>query len=93
MKESVKIGDVVQTTNGRNSGRNFLVIDVKDKFVYLVDGRKRKINSAKKKNIKHVKKVSGNQKDIAEKILNGVVVGNERVYRTINAQKQKIQED
>ena len=93
MKESVKMGDVVQVLNGRDSGRCFLVIDAKDKFVYLIDGKKRKIDSAKKKNIKHVKKVSSGQKDLAEKILKGDTVGNLRIYRAINAEKQKIQED
>lgn len=93
MKESVKIGDVVQVLNGRDGGRCFLVIDVKDKFVYLIDGKKRKIDSAKKKNIKHVKKVSSGQKDLAEKILKGDTVGNSRIYRAISVEKQKIQED
>lgn len=49
-----EIGDVVISTAGRDCGQVFLVFDVKDDFVYVVNGKLRKISSPKKKNIKHI---------------------------------------
>ena len=94
MKELICVGDVVVSTAGRDRGETLLVIKVQDKYALTVDGRTRKVLSPKRKNIKHLKKVSTAKLSlIAERILNGKAVGNERVYRAVKAEKEKIQED
>lgn len=94
MKEQICVGDVVVSTAGRDRGEALLVIEVQDKYALTVDGRTRKVLSPKRKNIKHLKKVStAKLTSIADRILNGEAVGNERVYRAVKAEKEKIQED
>ena len=52
----IKIGGVVMSTQGRDKGMYFVVVNVDFKrgYVYLADGGMRKLNAPKKKNVKHV---------------------------------------
>ena len=91
---NIKKGDLVVAKKGRDFGKTFLVVDVEDKFLYLVNGKERKVSKHKKKNAKHVKKVSNASLiELVKKINNGESVGNKTVYRNLKAQTQKIQED
>ncbi len=49
-----KPGMIVRAMAGREEGRFMAVTSVKDGFVYLADGKERKLSAPKKKNIKHV---------------------------------------
>ena len=94
MAKVINQGDLVVSTAGRDKGKSFLVISASDKIAYVVDGRERKTINPKKKNVKHLEKISNASIiELAEKINNGVLVGNERVYRAVRVEKQKIQED
>ena len=94
MVKVVKIGDLVLSKAGRDKGEYFLVVSVEGSYASIVNGKQRKVLNPKKKNIKHLKKVSTAKLSlIAERILNGKAVGNERVYRAVKAEKEKIQED
>ena len=49
-------GRVVLSTQGRDEGRYFIVLEVVDEnFVLMADGLTRKINHPKKKKIKHLR--------------------------------------
>lgn len=94
MVKVVKVGDLVLSKAGRDKGKYFLVVAVSGAIATLVDGRTRKVSNPKKKNIKHLEMVlSAVNIELAEKIQNGQAVGNERVYKTVKSEKQKIQED
>ena len=54
MKESISIGSVVLSTQGRDKDMYFVVVSVGKDVVYLADGGMRKLNAPKKKNVKHV---------------------------------------
>ena len=58
MQNKIYIGDIVKSIAGRDRNVIFLVVDVKDCFAYIVDGKTRKINSPKKKNIKHLERLN-----------------------------------
>ena len=53
----IKKGSVVKALAGREKGRYFVAVDAHDGFVYISDGKERKILSPKKKNIKHISPV------------------------------------
>lgn len=94
MKEKFSVGDVVLSVAGRDRGKAFLVIEVESDYVYLVDGRTRKVFNPKRKKEKHVKIVSvAGAKELAMKISIGKPVSNEKVYKAIKSEKEKIQED
>lgn len=47
-------GVVVKAVAGRDSGRYFVVLKNEDGFVWISDGKTRKLDNPKKKNIKHL---------------------------------------
>lgn len=67
MKDVIKIGQLVCSTLGRDKGRVYLVIGILDSNRLLVaDGKYRKIEKPKKKNIKHVSKLPLFVAEVAE---------------------------
>lgn len=50
----VTLNSAVLAKAGRDKGRFFAVVRLDDRFVWLADGKLRKIESPKKKNAKHV---------------------------------------
>ena len=51
-------GQIVCSNAGHDDGQFFIVIDVKDSFVYLADGKERRLDAPKKKNFKHIAKTN-----------------------------------
>ena len=55
MIETDLIGQIVVSKCGRDSGRSFLVVGIAEEdFLYISDGRLRKIDKPKKKRMKHL---------------------------------------
>lgn len=50
----IQVGQVVQSIAGRDQGRLYIVWMVDDKFIHLVDGRSKKLETAKRKRYKHI---------------------------------------
>ncbi len=47
-------GEFVYTTKGRDRDKCFLVVACYDTYLYLSDGKHRKVSNPKKKNLKHI---------------------------------------
>jgi len=47
-------GEFVYASRGRDAGACFIVISQEDNYLYLADGKSRKVGSPKKKKLKHV---------------------------------------
>lgn len=54
----ITAGSIVKSAFGRDKDRYFVVVKVDGDFVFLVDGKVRKLLSPKKKRIKHIKKTN-----------------------------------
>ncbi|MEW5952238.1 MAG: KOW domain-containing RNA-binding protein [Bacillota bacterium] len=68
-------GRVVESTAGRDAGKLFLVVGViSATLIQVADGRGRKIDQAKKKNVKHVKPHAQVAQDIAGRLGGGLPV-------------------
>lgn len=94
MNEIVSVGDLVISTAGRDKGKFFLVVKTESAVAYVVNGKERKVQNPKKKNIKHLDRVLvAGYNELAIKIQKGEPVGNKRLSQLIKAQTQKIQED
>jgi ribosomal protein L14E/L6E/L27E len=61
-------GDVVLNISGRDRGRFYFIRSVADGYVYLTDGRTRKLDAAKKKKVKHVLFVASPSYKLADNI-------------------------
>lgn len=49
-----KTGMIVRSLSGRDKGRFMVIVSIEKGFVYLADGKERKLASPKKKNEKHI---------------------------------------
>ena len=49
-----QIGMIVRSAAGREKGRFMVIVSMEKGFVYLADGKERKLASPKKKNEKHI---------------------------------------
>ena len=59
MIEKPQVGQIALSTAGRDAGTKYLVIRVlDDRYVEVVDGRKRAWNRPKRKNVRHLRLVS-----------------------------------
>ena len=56
MENPIRQGDIVIVKTGRDKGKYFLVIETENGIAYIVNGKDRKVQNPKKKNIKHIKK-------------------------------------
>ena len=81
--------DVVVSLAGRDKGQLFFVLDTDDLFVYIADGKGRRLEQPKRKKRKHVEKVSQTDTRVAEKIRNGDKVLNSELRRELAAYGQK----
>ncbi len=55
---NIEKGNVVRAIAGKEKGDVFVVLDVDEKFCFLVDGKRLKLSKPKKKSLKHVQKAS-----------------------------------
>lgn len=74
---------------GRDKGQLFYVIDTDEQYVYLVDGKSRKLEKPKRKKRKHVEQVPRTESRIAERIRNGEKVLNSELRKELASFGQK----
>ncbi|HIT73731.1 MAG TPA: KOW domain-containing RNA-binding protein [Candidatus Fimicola cottocaccae] len=63
-------GQIVFSKSGHDKGGAFIVIDIEEEFLYIVDGKRRTLEKPKRKKIKHVQKTNYVDNDIKDKIEN-----------------------
>ena len=94
MNRPIQVGDLVISLTGRDKGKCFVVYEITNIRVKVIDGKTHKIISPKTKNIKHVKQIlTAGLKELVENIKEGQLVSNKRLYKLITTKKQKLQED
>lgn len=82
--QEINKGSIVMSTAGRDSGKLFFVIDVKEKYALIVDGELRRTEKPKQKNLKHLKFYSENTNErIYRKIISGVKLENAEVRKAL----------
>lgn len=73
--DDLTVGQYVKSIAGRDSGNIFIVKEIIDeKFVSIIDGDLRKVESPKKKNIKHLQKI-----DKVSRLIKETIEGNKKV--------------
>jgi len=64
----MRAADIVVSKAGRDRGLPFVVLSVKDNYVFLADGRHRKADKPKMKKIKHVSEPEGHSSMLERKL-------------------------
>lgn len=80
----ISIGQVVKSRAGRDKGSIFLVYGIVDEqYVYIVDGDLRRLDSPKKKKIKHLIVFNTVLPEFKEKIENSVKINNSYIRKIL----------
>jgi len=66
-----EVGQIVYSKAGRDKGLAFVVISIKDNYLYLVDGIVRKLEKPKMKKIMHIQKTNVISEELKSKLLSG----------------------
>lgn len=77
------IGCFATSIAGHDHNNIYVIIDADDEYVYLVDGKIRKVNNPKKKKLKHVQLIKRTDDTIAGRINNNVALSNEDIKYAI----------
>ena len=80
---------LVVSKAGRDQGQLFYVVDTDEQYVYLADGKSRRLEKPKRKKRKHIEQIPRTESRIAEKIRNGDKVLNSELRRELASFGQK----
>ena len=87
--------DMIVSLAGRDKDQLFFVVDTDKEFIYIADGKGRRLESPKRKKRRHVRKLPLYPSRVAEKLRNGDKVLNSELRRelavfgqTFNSQNQ-----
>ena len=74
---NIRVGSVVRALAGREKGRCFVAAAADGGFVYLADGKERKLSKPKKKSIKHISPVGAviDTEGLTDRKLRGLLRG------------------
>ena len=81
----VKRGDVVRSLAGHDKGALFCVVDTDGGFLLLADGKERKLNTPKRKRVKHAQRAGQSDHPVFLRLRTGEPVGDSEVRRALAA--------
>lgn len=86
---AIEIGTIVYSVAGRDSGRFYIVVEiVDDKYIKIADGKLRRIDKPKLKQIKHVRTDGASIPKLTEKLQEGSKIFDAEIrsaLRSLNA--------
>ena len=85
----MKIGDIVISTYGHDMGEWYVVEQVLNEYVFLVDGKNKPLSKPKKKKVKHVLATNFFAEELAEKLTKGQRVQDAEIRKTLNFFKEQ----
>ncbi len=81
----LKRGDLVYSTAGHDKGQLFCILKVEDDLVLLANGRQRRLDAPKRKNIRHVRSAGKFDHSVIRRITEGSPVGNTELRNALGA--------
>ncbi len=88
--DNYELGQIVKSTAGRDMGQYFIIVQMDEIYIYLVNGNTRRLEAPKKKKKKHVQITHAVAQELADKIRNDDKLSNAEIRRSL---KDFIQED
>ena len=77
--------NIVRSVAGRDAGSYFFVLATEEDFLLLADGKRRRIESPKRKRARHVQFVAESDSAVAEKIRSSEKITNSELRRAVAA--------
>lgn len=86
MNKEVQVGHMVCSTKGRDNGKFYLIVGIiSNSFVQVADGRIRRLENPKRKNIKHLRIYLALAENITVKVKTGRRITNLEVRKAIES--------
>ena len=84
-------GSVVKALAGRDQGRFFVAVAAEDRCVYIADGKERRLENPKRKNVKHISPTGTavDMTDMTDKKLRRIL----SAFLTRSAEEQRSDQD
>ena len=80
MQNNIRVGSVVLSTAGHDSGNYFVVLEVEgEEYVKLCDGKSRTLEKPKRKKIKHIKDTYIVLEEIGDKLKTNKIIHNKNI--------------
>lgn len=90
---SEMLGRLVKSTAGRDRGRFFIVVgEMDEKYILLADGDLRRIESPKRKKLKHVMVYDARASQVADRLCEGGEILNAELRKTISLLASQLDE-
>lgn len=87
---SYELGQIVKSCAGRDKDELFLIIEINNDFLFLVDGKSRRLESPKKKKKKHVQITHMISEEISVKLNNGDKITNTDIRNSLKDFRQNL---
>ena len=78
-----ELGQIVKSQAGRDNGEYFIVIDMDEQYLWLVNGINRRLEAPKKKKKKHVQITHAVAQEIADKLDRDDKLSNAEIRRCL----------
>lgn len=93
MMKEFEIGCFVQSMAGHDSGKCYVIYQIDQEYIYLVDGKIRTLDRPKRKKKKHVVMLASPDPTLAYQIINGKVKDEEikralKLLQVVNSSKE-----
>lgn len=82
-----KIGEFAKSKAGHDKDEIFIIINIEDEYVYLVDGKNRNIEKPKKKKMKHIQSIHYIDSELQNKLNSNVKLQNEDIRKALKCYK------
>ncbi len=83
-------GEFVYALNGRDAGKCFIVVSQDGDYLYICNGKSRKVTAPKKKKIKHVRFTGRRDEVVLSKLLQQEEVTNNEIRRAVRRYTEEI---
>lgn len=86
MERNDLIGKVVYSKAGRDKDKNYIIVGIlNEAFVYIADGKLRRIEKPKKKKLKHLILTETVAKEIYDLILTNKIINDSKIKKFLEA--------
>lgn len=84
-----RIGEFAKSKAGHDKDEIFIIINIEGEYVFLVDGKSRRIEKPKMKKKKHIQVINIIDEELQKKLSDNVLIRDEDIKKAIKCYKQR----
>lgn len=84
-----RVGEFAKSKAGHDKDEIFIIINIEGEYVFLVDGKSRKMEKPKRKKKKHIQVINTVDEELQNKLNDNILIRDEDIKRAIKCYKQR----